>query len=519
MWSDKHQPGLTESGTAVAVRPTPSVVAKENELRPEVVKALINTVDGGTGLRTKAALLSSIGVQEINENIPGPKVFFFWDFNNMGAPNHYGLRNEVTMVIKKISSIAATVFKNCRYELFRLGGDEFGGVIEADKASLIQEFAWQVQTAVQQYFAMLGDHPWSREQIDKARRYVAVREESKKIFQEYQQQFPDQNSLEHYINWLRQSGLEPPADSHLHLARQAGMLELAWARQRASSGADFMTFSPVEINVGEALSVDNLQRALALADKEVHVQKYRVDQGPEKLSLAAETKRRENDVYEQSMQQARELELGRLEKELVNCRNNPWRQSQIMMEKEALLRRDPVLGGVYRLDYIRHESLQSVLKVRGDNNLSAMVLDLEQFGSINNHFGYSKGDEVMRDLITALNPILKALNKTFVLRAGGGKIILVGFDNLAAVSADIQEAVRIFEQSVQAKLSQQWGNASKIFAAYVEAGRQQALGDYSMGENNLHEDLKFGRVTLRPAVQLNMRATDKWSKLMDIIDR
>ena len=511
----------TWAETAVAVEPSTGL---SNSVRgvssAQEVTKLLHKVDGGTGLRTKMPLLSQTGVQELNDRLPGEKLFFFWDFNNMGAPNRYGLRNEVTTVIKKINNIAAAVFKNSPYELFRLGGDEFCGVIETQHTDLVREFAWQLQVAIQQFFALLGDHSWAGEQIEKARRYVAIREGCKKIFREYREEFPDNYSLAHYLDWLQINCPAIELPKTMPFAQQIGILEVVWARQICTPAADFMTFSPVLINMGTTLSVDSVQRALALADQDAHNGKNNNQATEGVLEISMAVSQRENDVYERIMQQHREQEFVRLEQELAQSPNNSFHWHQLKMKKEALLLMDPMLEGVYRLDYLRQESLQNVLKVRGSVQLSVMALDVGQFGSINNHFGYSKGDEVMRDLVTTLAPVLKTLKKTFVLRAGGGKIVLVGFDDLTKISPDIKNAITLFERSLQSKLDrQQLGTAEQTFMAYVEAGRQQTLGDYSAGVNSLLNDLKFGKVALQPPIYVSMMATDKWSKLMDLIDR
>ena len=105
--------------------------------------------------------------------------------------------------------------------------------------------------------------------------------------------------------------------------------------------------------------------------------------------------------------------------------------------EEAL--RDPLTGAYNRLAYDRRAALE-VARWRSDGgNLSMIVCDIDHFKRINDTFGHTAGDKVLKEVVRLLQEQLRSSD--FVARYGGEEFVVIL--NGAAEEAALQIAEKL----------------------------------------------------------------------------
>ena len=102
--------------------------------------------------------------------------------------------------------------------------------------------------------------------------------------------------------------------------------------------------------------------------------------------------------------------------------------------------RDPLTGAFNRLAYDRRAALE-VARWRSDGgNLSMIVCDIDHFKRINDTFGHTAGDKVLKEVVRLLQQQLRSSD--FVARYGGEEFVVLLNGAAEEAALNIAEKLR-----------------------------------------------------------------------------
>jgi len=133
----------------------------------------------------------------------------------------------------------------------------------------------------------------------------------------------------------------------------------------------------------------------------------------------------------------REHELANIEG-LLTTLVYPLRNALRYHEAMAAAFRDPLTGAGNRVALDKTLSREIELAKRHDQSLSILMLDLDHFKQVNDEFGHSMGDKVLKEAVTAMTNCIRQTDMCF--RYGGEEFLIM------LSSADQAGALRIAER-------------------------------------------------------------------------
>jgi len=148
---------------------------------------------------------------------------------------------------------------------------------------------------------------------------------------------------------------------------------------------------------------------------------------------------RQQDNAGDTQQRRLEEQLGQLSQQVAQLSSETitLRSRLDVTTEEAL--RDPLTGAFNRLAYDRRAALE-VARWRSDGgNLSMIVCDIDHFKRINDTFGHTAGDKVLKEVVRLLQQQLRSSD--FVARYGGEEFVVIL--NGAAEEAALQIAEKL----------------------------------------------------------------------------
>ncbi len=112
-----------------------------------------------------------------------------------------------------------------------------------------------------------------------------------------------------------------------------------------------------------------------------------------------------------------------LQNQIIELHREKEILSQILEEKSASLRRDPLTGIANRLAYEERLQQEFLRWKRFDHPLTLLVWDIDHFKQVNDHHGHAVGDAVLRKVAQQLASYLRITD--FVARFGGEEFVML----------------------------------------------------------------------------------------------
>jgi diguanylate cyclase (GGDEF)-like protein/PAS domain S-box-containing protein len=110
------------------------------------------------------------------------------------------------------------------------------------------------------------------------------------------------------------------------------------------------------------------------------------------------------------------------------------------LEEAAIL--DPLLGIRNRRGYERHAPAVVARAVRDGEPVSLVMIDLDHFKVVNDHYGHDVGDEALRTLCRALEVELRHEDRDMLFRLGGEEFVVVLSDTDIVNANHVAERLR-----------------------------------------------------------------------------
>jgi diguanylate cyclase len=127
-----------------------------------------------------------------------------------------------------------------------------------------------------------------------------------------------------------------------------------------------------------------------------------------------------------------------LKNQVTELNKEKERLIQLLQEKSARLREDPLTGVPNRLAYEEHLQQEFQRWKRFENPLTFLIWDIDHFKRINDHHGHAIGDEVLRMVAQQMNSRLRSTD--FLARYGGEEFAML------LPGADIKAAQQLADQ-------------------------------------------------------------------------
>lgn len=136
----------------------------------------------------------------------------------------------------------------------------------------------------------------------------------------------------------------------------------------------------------------------------------------------------------------REHELANIEG-LLTTLVYPMRNALRYHEALAAAFRDPLTGAGNRVALDRTLSREIELTKRHQQNLSILMLDLDHFKLINDHYGHTIGDKVLKDVVNCITQCIRQTDMCF--RYGGEEFLIMLSNAEGAGALRIAERIRM----------------------------------------------------------------------------
>ncbi len=162
----------------------------------------------------------------------------------------------------------------------------------------------------------------------------------------------------------------------------------------------------------EILNFTKAMKHLAQGDKSLKLPSRTQDDILTQLYQAYEIARQkllEGDKYMQ-------LYLEQKDKELK-------KQQQEKMQLEEIAFKDPLTGAINRRKFKKLSELEVERSIRYQNDLTFLMLDIDHFKSINDRYGHSVGDEVLKHFVSTFLGITRKLD--IIARIGGEEFVIM----------------------------------------------------------------------------------------------
>lgn len=387
--------------------------------------------DGLTGLRTRILLHSKSGRERLEQDISGPKVLYCFDLKHMGVANKAGLGELVDTFLKEIPKIAEQTLASLKYEVIRLGGDEFSIIIQDTEKTTqaMQAFQKALNTKRLELFAIEK----LREVDNKAR----VRDETKKILSEYTEHCggkTDKGFLQGFETWLRKQL------NNSKIKGGIGELTLALAKRRVRADKTehkescLLACSWGAVKLGDDLSQIDL--ALGKADQGIQRSKGSASSKlplPSSLEKAIKTiKVREATVAVSEQVEIAETQYSQHYREIslldyllrhTQAEHRSRVEVNALRGKLALFAAtDPAVDNtVLRLGPIMDDLIAHYMFLNKRTSVHVLSLNISEFGIINNRFGADQGDQMYGCLAVLAR---KYFGTDVMIRKDGGSLYI-----------------------------------------------------------------------------------------------
>lgn len=116
------------------------------------------------------------------------------------------------------------------------------------------------------------------------------------------------------------------------------------------------------------------------------------------------------------------------------------RNARLYEETRRLAVTDVLTGATTRRWFMPHASAQIEQAKRFGEPISLLMLDIDHFKQINDHYGHTKGDDVLREVGSKLRAVLRGLDA--VCRYGGEEFVLLLPRTGHSVALQIAERIR-----------------------------------------------------------------------------
>lgn len=136
----------------------------------------------------------------------------------------------------------------------------------------------------------------------------------------------------------------------------------------------------------------------------------------------------------------REHEMANLEG-LISTLVYPMRNGLRYHEALAAAFRDPLTGAGNRVALDKTLKREIELTRRNEQALSVLMLDLDHFKLVNDHYGHSMGDKVLKDSVACITDCIRQTDMCF--RYGGEEFLIVLSNADAASALRIAERIRM----------------------------------------------------------------------------
>lgn len=205
--------------------------------------------------------------------------------------------------------------------------------------------------------------------------------------------------------------LEISADELHHTLRMAGLLQTSL--EINSILAYFMESAQLTVQFdGARYNYEPLKEVYQYGNNKPHSCTYRLTIADEALGQIEFSRQKRFDEEEVI---ALEKMLGHL---IYPLRNAIWYQRALQASQ-----RDPLTGAFNRAAMDSTLLREIELSQRNHTFLSLVVVDIDHFKSINDNYGHSAGDNVLKTVVTCINSILRKSDMLF--RYGGEEFVLL----------------------------------------------------------------------------------------------
>lgn len=109
-------------------------------------------------------------------------------------------------------------------------------------------------------------------------------------------------------------------------------------------------------------------------------------------------------------------------------------------ELEALATQDSLTGLLNRREFLRRAEYEMARARRQGSAISLLAMDLDEFKSINDHFGHSTGDDVLRHVAHLMTH--SARQTDIIARYGGEEFVFLLPDTVESEALDMSERLR-----------------------------------------------------------------------------
>jgi|GEM_PF-6080966 len=438
-------------GPALSCRPIADCDLSQLRMLSPDTKNSANQIDPLTRMPGKALLLRNESLLTLSERLAGNKTIAFLDFNNMGLANVTGLEKEVDAILKNIGDVGKKAFINMKYQMVRLGGDEFAIVIagSADETgAALGRFRQMVSKLREESFSQKPTELLAAE--TRAARRALMRGtlsrykteiNTAELGEQGEQPFEGKQFRDWVVERLRDHspGFLPSREITGALVLRLATAELALASAApVAESPRVMTFSIGAVAIGSSPTVEDITRALSLAEKEIHRQK----ECPNNALL-----QNSSHVPVASLAEIQEITLRKAELTVIaNNANTADRNLSARQEFQQLntgailgtstpgrllanaeLRRalalDPSVGaGVLRYNLIMDAPLGVIIIPAEQKTVAVFSLDVNHFGVLNNQLGYNRADELIAKIAQLIRNDLPG---AVLIRKDGGKLIVL----------------------------------------------------------------------------------------------
>jgi GGDEF domain-containing protein len=454
-------------------------------------------------------------MKEVNERLPGNKLFFFLDFNHMSVANRFGLKENVDQFISTLKGVAEKSFGDVPFEVLRMGGDEYAGFVQdtPQGREAIRRFIDGVEAKKREMFNDSKDSV-VREKTEKGERFAAIRTVMRKLRSDYRK-ICDESlfsfTLEGYKEWLIQKGaVMKPEYAGLPIHRLVGILQRGLALSSVKEGAreGIMTVSTAVIPVGEQPTPTLIGMAKGKADKYIHKQKEKGQKITlEPQQITEDIRDQADDIYEREKWSEKEKKYQNLKRELLQEGLSDVERADKEMDLKNLQVQDPGVAEVLRLNLAEQVQIQEVFKVKEPTDFTHITLDIVGFGAINNNLGYAKGDAVYREVVTKVQEALKMeggknpKDSYFLVRSSGGDIHIFFKGTVdPSTIAHMRETINEYLKTQQ--------DDARVLA---EASEKEALAEMEdvLTGKPFQNDISFGTIDIKPPEKIRIDPSQK----------
>ena len=151
-----------------------------------------------------------------------------------------------------------------------------------------------------------------------------------------------------------------------------------------------------------------------------------------------------------------------------------WQRLEPMLSAAAC---DPLTGLMNRLGYERRLTEEWARARRTGTSIGIVVVDLDKFKAINDHFGHQAGDDVLRSVASILETTLRSYD--IVARYGGDEFLALCLD---CQPGEIEIPIQRIQQEFARKKFEFSDVALPVFASIGAAVRHDGFDEFTASE-------------------------------------